>query len=69
LVTYCVETAFFDKLLKERKRRQEYEEEDAGSYWMTLRERILTSEGESSRSQYVESSFWKRLWTRRETDY
>jgi hypothetical protein len=33
-----------------------------------LKERILTSEGGSSRSHYVESSHWKRLWTCRETD-
>jgi hypothetical protein len=31
-------------------------------------ERILTSEGGSSRSHYVESWLWKRLWTGRETD-
>jgi hypothetical protein len=31
-------------------------------------ERILSSEGGSSRAQYVDSSFWKRLWTCRETD-
>jgi hypothetical protein len=33
------------------------------------KERILTSEEGSSRSHYVESSLWKRLWTCRETDY
>jgi hypothetical protein len=32
-------------------------------------ERILTSEGERSRSRYVESSLWKSLWTYRETNY
>jgi hypothetical protein len=40
LGTYCVETAFCDRLLKERKRMErsdEDEEEDVGSYWMTLR--------------------------------
>jgi hypothetical protein len=37
---------------------------------MTLRkEGILSSEEGSSRSHYVESSLWKRLWTYRETDY
>jgi hypothetical protein len=39
--------------------------------YMTLgggKERILTSEGGRSRSYYVESSLWKRLWTCRETD-
>jgi hypothetical protein len=35
---------------------------------MTLRkERILSFEGGSSRSHYVESSLWKRLWTCRKT--
>jgi ribosomal 50S subunit-associated protein YjgA (DUF615 family) len=33
------------------------------------RKGILTSEGGSSGSHYVESSIWKRLWTCRETDY
>jgi hypothetical protein len=35
-----------------------------GSYWMTLKgkERMFSSEGGSSRSQYVKSSLWKRLW-------
>jgi len=32
-------------------------------------ERILSFEGGSSRSHYVEASFWRRLWTRRQTDY
>ena len=32
-------------------------------------ERILSIEGGSSRSHYVEESFWKRLWTCRLTDY
>ena len=39
---------------------------------MTLRkgkERILSFDGGSSRSHYVESSIWKRLWTCRKTDY
>jgi len=37
---------------------------------MTLREgMILSFEGGSSRSHYVESSLWKKLWTRRKTDY
>jgi hypothetical protein len=41
LVTFCVETAFYNGLLKERykggKKWQEDKEEDVGSYWMTLR--------------------------------
>jgi hypothetical protein len=43
--------------------RQEDEEEDVGSYWMTLRK------GGSSRSHSLESSLWKRLWTCRKADY
>jgi hypothetical protein len=31
--------------------------------------RILSFEGGSSGSHYVESSLWKRLWTCRKTDY
>ena len=34
-----------------------------------LKERILSIEEGSSRSPYVEESFWKRLWTCRLTDY
>jgi len=41
LVTFCVETAFYNGLLKERykggQKLQEDKEEDVGSYWMTLR--------------------------------
>jgi hypothetical protein len=41
LVTFCVETAFCNGLLKERYKEgqkwQEDKEEDVGSYWMTLR--------------------------------
>ena len=38
LVTFCVETAFYNGLLKERyKGGHEDKEEDVGSYWMTLR--------------------------------
>jgi hypothetical protein len=33
------------------------------------RGRILSSEWGSSRSLYVESSLWKRLWTCHETNY
>ena len=33
------------------------------------RRRLLSIEGGSSRSHYVEESFWKRLWTYRLTDY
>jgi hypothetical protein len=43
LVTFCRETAFYSRLLKERYKeggwgwkRQEGEEEDVESYWMTL---------------------------------
>jgi len=32
-------------------------------------ERILSFEGGRSRSHYVESSLWKRLWTILKTDY
>ena len=32
-------------------------------------ERILSFEGGSSRSHYVEESFWRRLWTCRQTEY
>jgi hypothetical protein len=35
---------------------------------LNARGRILTFEGGSYRSHYVESSLWKRLWTFRETD-
>jgi hypothetical protein len=31
--------------------------------------RILSFEGGSTRSHYVEESFWKRLWTCRLIDY
>jgi hypothetical protein len=34
-----------------------------------LKEGILLFEGGSSRSHYMESSLWKRLWTCRKTDY
>jgi hypothetical protein len=41
LVTFCVETAFYNGLLKERYKRgwkgQEDKEEDVASYWMALR--------------------------------
>ena len=41
-----------------------------GSYWMNLgHERIVSFEGGSSRSHYVEASFWRRLWTCRQTEY
>jgi len=30
---------------------------------------IISFEGGSSRSHYVEESFWRRLWTCRQTDY
>jgi hypothetical protein len=42
LVTFCVETVFYDRLLNKRYEKgykwQEDEEEDLGSYWMTLRQ-------------------------------
>ena len=50
---------------RERWKWQENEEEDIRSYWMTLR----TGEGGSSRSHYVEESFWRRLWTSRRIEY
>jgi hypothetical protein len=40
LVTFCVETAFYNGLLKERYKGAEKwqdKEEDVRSYWMTLR--------------------------------
>jgi hypothetical protein len=41
LVTFCVETAFYNGLLKERykegKKYQEDKKKDVGIYWMTLR--------------------------------
>jgi hypothetical protein len=39
---------------------------------MTLRrgeERMLSFEGGSSKSHYVEISLWRRHWTCRKTDY
>jgi hypothetical protein len=33
------------------------------------RERILSFEGGSSRSHYIEEPFWKRRWTCRQTEY
>jgi CRISPR/Cas system-associated endonuclease Cas1 len=33
------------------------------------RRRILSFEGESSRSHYMEKSLWRRLWTCRQTEY
>jgi hypothetical protein len=33
------------------------------------KERILSFEGGGTRSHYVESWLWKRLWTCRKTDY
>ena len=46
---------------------QEDEEEDVGSYWMTLRKREDTLIWR--RKHYVESLLWKRLWTYCKTDY
>jgi hypothetical protein len=46
LVTFCIETAFYNGLLKERQKggekRREDEEEDVGNYWMTLRKGEVT---------------------------
>jgi hypothetical protein len=39
LLTSCGITAFYNALLKERSRGREDEEEEASSYWMTLRKR------------------------------
>jgi hypothetical protein len=43
LVTFCVETAFYNGLLKERhkggEKWQEDKEEDVESYWMTLKKK------------------------------
>jgi len=75
LVTFCVETAFYNGLLKERykggievtgrrgRRRRKLLDD------LKERERTLSFERGSSGSHYVESSLWKRLWTCRKTDY
>ena len=34
-----------------------------------LKDRIFSSEGGGSGSHYVEASFWRRLWTCRQTEY
>jgi hypothetical protein len=72
LVTICVETAFYNGLLKERyyggievtgrrgRRRRKLLD--------GLKERILSFEGGSSGAHYVESSLWKRLWACLKTD-
>ena len=43
MVIFCVEGAFYNRLLRERKMEdrsdEEDKEEDVGSYWMTLRKR------------------------------
>jgi len=36
---------------------------------LKVKDRIISFEGGSSGSHYVESSLWKRLWTCRKTDY
>ena len=74
LVTFCVETAFYNGLLKGRykggievtgrqgRRRSKLLDD--------LKERRGYSfEGGSSGWHYMERSFWKRLWTCRKTDY
>jgi hypothetical protein len=78
LVTFCVETAFYNGLLKERyrgggievagrqgRRRRKLLDDlkERRGYW------ILSFEGGSSGSHYVESSLWKGLWSCRKTDF
>ena len=36
---------------------------------LKIQERILLFEGGSSRLHYVVESFWRRLWTCRQTEY
>jgi hypothetical protein len=75
LVTFYVETVFYNGLLKERykggievtgrqgRRRRKLLDD------LKEKKRILSFEEESSGSHYVESPLWKRLWTCRKTDY
>ena len=45
------------------------DEDEARSYWMTLKkERTLEIERGSTKSHFVENSPWKRLWTCLMTD-
>ena len=66
----CLLKQVIEGKIKGRWKWQEDEEEDVRSYWMTLRtgEGILI-EGGGSRLHYVEASFWRRLWTCRQTEY
>jgi hypothetical protein len=72
LVRFCVETAFCNGLLKERKGRIEVTGRRGRRRRKLLdnleERRGYSFEGGSSRSHYVESSFWKRRWTCRKTD-
>jgi hypothetical protein len=55
---------------EERYRRQEAEEEEVNSYWITLKKQRSYSilKGESTRPQSVGKSLWKRFCTCRNTD-
>jgi hypothetical protein len=73
LVTFCVETAFYNGLLKERYkggtevtgRQRRRRKKLLGD--LKGKERILSFERESSGSHYAESSLRKRIWTCRKT--
>ena len=66
----CLLKQVIEGKIRGRWKWQEDEEEDVRSYWMTLRTGEDTPfEGGSSRSHYVEESFWRRLWTCRQTEY
>jgi hypothetical protein len=54
LVTFCVWVGIEVTGRRGRRRRKLLDD---------LKERILSFEGGSSRSHYVDSSIWKRLWT------
>jgi len=70
LVTFCVETAFYNGLLKERyKGGIEVTGRQGRRCRKLLDESLLSFERGSSGLHYVESSLWKRLWTCRKTDY
>jgi hypothetical protein len=53
--------------VEERVRSDEKEEEDVSSYWITLRKQEELESGRI-RSQSMENSFWKRVWTCPKTD-
>ena len=74
LVTFCVKTAFYNGLSKERykevrsdrkTRKKTYE----ATGWPYGNERILSFEGGCSGSHHVESSLWTRLRTFCKTAY